>query len=288
MSAVMHPVDGDPVLRYHVLRAALDQFSRGPDELAPDDYAQVCRRADRSYELEALVLSSPEASGVSIPDEQVESALATVAARYPGSDAFLADLRRNGLDRDALRDALHRELLFDSVMQRVAASGAAIHEIDLRLFYEMHRERFETPELRVTRHILVTINPDYVENTAAAAMSRMREIERRLGGRASRFADLASRYSECPSAMEGGRLGDIRRGVLYPQLDAALFRMAEGELSPTIETEAGLHILYCEKIKPTKRVPFSRAAPRIRAVLEERRRRNCQKAWLSGLRGRTD
>lgn len=284
MSAVMHQADGGPALRYHVLRAALERFSRGPAELAPEEYAQVCRTANRSYELESLVLSSSEAKGTIIPDGQVESALATVASRYAGTDEFLVDLERNGLDRDGLRDALHRELLFDSVMQRVAARGAAINEIDVRLFYEMHRDRFETPEVRVARHILITINPDYVENTAVAAMSRMQEVERKLAGRASRFADLAGRYSECPSAMEGGRLGDIRRGVLYPELDAALFRMAQGGLSPIIETEAGLHILYCEKIRPAKRVPFSKAAPRARAVLEQRRRRNCQKAWLSELR----
>ena len=50
-----------------------------------------------------------------------------------------------------------------------------------------------------------------------------------------------------------------------------------------IETEVGLHILLCEKIKPGKRTSFSKAAPQIRTLLEERRRRNCQKAWLAEL-----
>ena len=40
--------------------------------------------------------------------------------------------------------------------------------------------------------------------------------------------------------------------------------MKEGEISPVIETEVGLHILLCEKIKPGKRTSFSKAAPQMK------------------------
>lgn len=274
---------GNPEFSYHLLRFALEQFSRNPGELAPDQYLQVRQRADKSYQLESLVLSSPEAEGLVIPGDQVDTALATVAGRYTDEHEFLADLEANGLDPMGLRRALHRELLFDAVMQRVAAKSASINEIDVRLFYEMHRERFELPELRVARHILITINSDYIENSEVAAMSRMQQLAEKLNQRANRFADMARRHSECPTAMEGGKLGEIRRGTLYPELDAELFRMEEGEISPIIESEVGLHILLCEKIRPAKRIPFSKAAPQVRPLLEQRRRRNCQKAWLAEL-----
>ena len=88
--------------------------------------------------------------------------------------------------------------------------------------------------------------------------------------------------------MDGGKLGEVKRGTLYAELDAQLFAMQEGEISPIIESEIGLHILLCEKIKPAKRTPFSKAAPKIREVLEERRRRNCQKARLTALQQRCD
>ncbi len=273
----------DKAFNYHLLRNALDQYSRNVAELDAAQRQQVQQKADRSYQLESLVLGSSESEGLVIPQDQIDTAIAEVASRYAGDEEFLLDLQANGLDAESLRIALQRELMFDAVMQRVGAKSADVNDIDARLFYEMHSERFESPELRTARHVLITINPDYIENTRIAATSRMQVIVERLRGRANRFHDIARRHSECPTAMEGGKLGEIRRGTLYPELDAELFRMQEGQISDIVETEVGLHILLCEKIKPGKRTPFSKAQAKIRAILEERCRYNCQKAFLTEL-----
>ena len=168
-------------------------------------------------------------------------------------------------------------------MQRVGAKAPDINEIDLRLFYEMHSDRFEIPEARRARHILISINPEFQENTRSAALARAEALTAKLRARRNRFSDLARRFSECPTAMEGGKLGEVRRGTLYPELDDALFNLAEGDISEIVESELGFHILLCEKIKAGRRTPFSKAAPRIREILEARRRRNCQKAFLAQL-----
>ncbi|MCG8080043.1 MAG: nitrogen fixation protein NifM, partial [Candidatus Thiodiazotropha taylori] len=168
----------------------------------------------------------------------------------------------------------------------VASRGADINDLDIQLFYEMHHDRFQTPETRIARHILITINPDFPENTRSAAYSRMEKVIEKLAGRVNRFDQFAKRYSECPTAMEGGKLGEISRGQLYEALDAELFNMQLDEISPIVESDMGLHILYCEKIKPAKRVPLSKAAPRIREILTERQRRNCQKSWLNSLQAK--
>jgi peptidyl-prolyl cis-trans isomerase C len=59
--------------------------------------------------------------------------------------------------------------------------------------------------------------------------------------------------------------------------------MDEDEISPVVESEMGFHILYCEQIKPAKRIPYNKVKSRIREILLERNRRNCQKAWLAEL-----
>ena len=113
--------------------------------------------------------------------------------------------------------------------------------------------------------------------------TRMERLAEKLSGRTNRFADFARRHSECPTAMEGGKLGEVKQGQLYPELDRALFQMAEGEISPIIETGIGFHILLCERIKPGKPIPLSKVEARIREILEQNRRRNCQKAWIARL-----
>jgi peptidyl-prolyl cis-trans isomerase C len=288
MTALEQPGQLAPEFSYHMLRNALDRFKRNLVELEPNEYQAVYRSASKSYELESLVLASPEAEGVVVPEAQIKASMDEVASRYASAREFLRDLETNGLDKDGLRRALHRELLFDGVMQRVSSKAAAINDIDVRLFYEMHHERFESPETRQARHILITINPAYPENTRHAAEQRMQQVVDKLRGRSNRFADMARRFSECPTAMDGGQLGEIRRGMLYPGLDKVLFAMAEQQISPIVETEIGLHVVLCDKIKPARRIPLSKAEPRIRGILDERRRRNCQKAWLNGLKPRRD
>jgi parvulin-like peptidyl-prolyl isomerase len=110
------------------------------------------------------------------------------------------------------------------------------------------------------------------------------QLRERAGGLAKRFAALARQYSECPTALEAGRLGEVRRGQLYPELDALLFRLPEGQVGGPVETELGFHILWCERIHHQKTLAFQRVRESIRQVLVERRRRDCQKAWLANLR----
>lgn len=282
MSAVMSKAA--PGYQYHLLRGALERFSKNLAELDDGQLAEARRQADKTYGLESLVLASAEAGEVVIPPEQVDVAFAEVASRYADPSALGADLEANGLSEDRLRQALHRELVFDSVMQRVAAKRLIVSEIDARLYYEFHNEKFSVPEQRRARQILITVNEDYAENVRQAAQSRIDKIAAKLKRSPNRFADQARKHSECPSALEGGRLGEIRRGQLFPQLDAALFSMPEGTVSDVIETEVGFHLLLCEKVIAARSIPFSSAEPRIRALLDERNQRNCQKAYLNQLR----
>jgi len=287
--------------RYHLLRAAQERYQRNPSALDPDQGIEARRQADKTFDLEDLVLSAPEARGLVISETQLDAALAEIAGRYPdpallardgqyprgarsGPWEFAEDLARNGLDETVLRRALQRELAFDAVMARVAARAPSIGDLDLRLFYELHRDRFTRPERRTVRQILITVNEDFAENRTAEALTRIERLADRLAGRVQRFGALARRHSECPSAMEDGRLGTVARGQLYPELDAALFALAEGEVSAVVGSELGFHLLWCEKIHPALSLPFNRVRDQVREVCEGRQRRNCQKAWIAQLR----
>ena len=100
--------------------------------------------------------------------------------------------------------ALRRELTFDAVMQRIAAGHVPIAETDERLFYELHRDRFTAPEQRTARHILITINDDYSENTRSAARARLEAIAEKLradsAAAATRFNALRAKPGATPNA----------------------------------------------------------------------------------------
>jgi peptidyl-prolyl cis-trans isomerase C len=276
--------------RYHLLRAATERFQLNLAALAPEQRAAAEAQAAQTFALEERVLGAREATEVVIADSTVEQSLTEVAGRFADPDEFHADLARNGLDAAALRLALRRELTFDAVMRRVGSRHATVTETDARLFYELHGDRFQAPERRSVRHILITVNDDFAENTRDAARARAEELAGRLAKSTDdpihRFARLARRHSECPTATQDGKLGDIVRGQLYPEVDAALFALPEGAVSEPVESEMGFHILLCERIQPAGTLPFMQVKDRIRSALIKRRSREAQRAWLDELRER--
>jgi peptidyl-prolyl cis-trans isomerase C len=273
-----------PEFSYHLLRNALNDYGKNLEQLEPDEYGRVYQKATKSYELESLVIAAPETEDIVIPDEQLSWSVANIAARYDSREDYLHDLKANGLDETSLRHSLYRELMFDAVMQLVASGSPAVSDTQVQHYYETHPEGHVQPELRSARHILITVNPEFPENTKDAALARMEKVAEKLVGNADGFAELAKGHSECPTAMEAGKLGELKQGQLYPELDAVLFSMQEGEVSQIIESEMGFHILLCEKIRPGKHISFAEAESKIRSTLEERSRRSCQKEWLAGLR----
>ncbi len=266
---------------YHLLRNALNSFHKNLSELNSDEHQQIYQKAVTTFDLEQLVIHAPEAMDVVIPDAQIEHAFNEVASRYSDDKEFFHDLQLNGLDENSLRTALYRELLFDTVMQRVSIDIPEITDLDVHLFYEMHQQQFVLTEKRTTRHILITINPEFAENTEAMALQRITEIKQKLAGQVEQFA---KRYSECPTALEGGKLGEIQRGQLYPELDTVLFQMRVQQISDPIKTRIGYHLLFCEAIKHGKHLPLSEVTGRIREILQTRYRRHHQREWLNQLK----
>ena len=273
-------------LAYLILKTAHGLFHRGPRDLADAERRQVETLARRQHRLETLVLSASEARDVVVPRATLEAAYAEIRGRYPDEVDFLNDLADNGLDPVSLLESLGRELKVDAVLDKEGSRAAQVSDIDVELYYHYHPEQFTRPETRRARHILITVNEDMPENTRARARERIDAIAVRLAREPRRFGEQALKHSECPSAMNGGLLGDARRGQLYPELDALLFAMEAGEIGPVTESPMGFHILLCEHIQPAGLVPLHQVKAKIRGMLETRRRQTCQKAWLKRLGAR--
>lgn len=276
----------DASIAWHLLQVAQEKFASVPAALDSEKHQQASRIARKKMQIEQVVLASPEAAGVILGQGMVEASLDEIRARYADSDEMEAALQAAGLDEEGLREAITRELLVEQVLQRVSAGVTPVTEVDARLYYYMHPDEFQRPEVRTARHILITINPDFPENQRDAALQRIQLIASRIDRKPHRFAEQALKHSECPTSLNGGLLGNVVRGNLYPELEKILFALPQGHLSEVVESPLGFHLLLCETIHPAREVTFDEVLPTLRELLDARQRQRFQRSWLeTTLRG---
>lgn len=273
----------DSGVAYLALKAAQKLYSKVPAALQPAEFERVQNMAQQQHKLEARVLVAPEARDVMVPPSTVEAAMQEICGRYPSQEEFVGDLANNGLSEANFAIALEREMKVEAILEKVGTQAAKISDMDVELYYQYHPEQFRRPETRLARHILITINETISENTRDAAGKRIATIQARLAKEPQRFEEQALKHSECPTALDGGKLGDLPRGKLFPELDKALFELKAGEVSGVLESELGFHILRCDTITEAGVLGYDQAKLHIRKLMEQKRKRVCQQAWMKQL-----
>ncbi len=275
--------EATPGVAYLALKAAQKLYGKATDELQGGEFERIQALAQRQHEIETRVLAAAEARDVVVPPSTLAAAMAEIRGRYSDEEEFAADLARNGLDATGFAAALEREMKVEAILEKVGTQAASVSDMDVELYYQYHPEQFRRAETRLVRHILITINDGIAENVRAEARKRIDAIAARLAKEPQRFEEQALKHSECPTALDGGRLGDLPRGKLFPQLDQALFGLKAGEVSGVIESELGFHVLRCDAITEAGVLGLDQARQHIRKLLEQKRKRACQQAWIKQL-----
>ena len=267
---------------YLELKLAWELFHKAPDTLSEPERDRLAEIARKQDTIEHRILASAKAANVVVPATTLRSRLAEIRKRYPSEEEFLRDMEHSELTEATLAEAVERDLRVESILEMVASATPAVSAVDAEIYYRLHPEAFDRPEARRLRHILITFNNDQEKAKAAAQLEKLRSTEKT----AEKFAAAALKYSQCPTAVDGGKLGVVKRGQLYEALEPRAFALTEGEISEVLESPIGLHILRCDEVFPSGMLPFAEARDRIIERLTDKRRREAQKEWINSLTAR--
>ena len=144
-------------------------------------------------------------------------------------------------------------------------------EDELRKAYAEEAARYTRPEKRRASHILIAVAANAAKEEVERAQGRIRELERQARAGAD-FAALAGKHSQDPdSAAKGGDLGEIGRGVLPKELEAAIYVLRPGAISQPVRTEFGFHLAKLTGFTPEARKPLHEARKELTDLVRKRR-----------------
>jgi peptidyl-prolyl cis-trans isomerase C len=136
---------------------------------------------------------------------------------------------------------------------------------ECRRYYDSHPARFRAGDLVEAAHILFALT---ARVPPGALRARAAEVHAAARREPQRFAELAREYSNCPSAAQGGALGQLGRGDCVPEFERALFEgEALGVLPGLVDTRYGFHVVLVARRIPGKAVPFDAVRERIAETL---------------------
>lgn len=245
--------------------------------------------------LERMILAEiqwqmAEKTGIKTPDEAVNQAVASIARRNNMRlDDFIAAVQAEGVDYQALREDIRRDLSIEQLRQREVARRIVVteREIDNQLESKSAPEaggesadakRAVIAETHA-RHILM--RPSVVMDDAKirATMSRVRN--ELIGG--ADFAALAKQYSDDATADQGGDLGWLASGTTVPEFQQAMDALEPGQISEPFRSRFGWHLV--QVIERRDRDATDEAErDQARQRVYQRKLEEATQAWLRRLR----
>lgn len=217
---------------------------------------------------ESDILAEAQNHSAETPGEALmEAARALVIRELLWQEAKLKNTRSQPIrDEDGKtetrKDAAIRALIDAEVVVPVAS------EDECKRFYENNPERCKSETIYEARHILIPVRSDD-DRAWENALDNADGALSILSSNPEKFGELAREVSECPSAKNGGNLGQLSSGSTVPEFEAALQEMQSGSISAApVTTRFGYHIIALDRRIDGEVLPFETIETRLRAWLE--------------------
>ena len=202
-------------------------------------------------------------------------------------ELLLQEARRLAIAAQPLSDGDgRRETDEEAIIRGLIEREVTVPEPDdetCRRYYDRNGARFRSPDIYEASHILFAALASNraahakAHEDAAAVLAELRE-------QPSRFAELAQAHSRCPSAAQGGNLGQITAGQTTPEFEQALIALSPGQLCEApVATRYGFHVIRLDRKHGGRMLPFEVVAGRIADYLRASVRRRADAQYIARL-----
>ncbi|MBI5182536.1 MAG: peptidylprolyl isomerase [Nitrospirae bacterium] len=225
-----------------------------------------------------LQLQIARQRNITINQKEVDTALEDIKARnaLPDDEALKRALAMENLTLEQYKKELTEQITIMRLVSREIRSNIVISETEIKGYYEENKNEYAVLEEVRLRVILFKEKDDVEMNKAMDVLNQIKN--------GADFADIARRYSEDPTAKDGGDIGFIKKGQMLPEFEKTALSLKNGEVSDIIKTPSGYYLIKVEDRKEAAHIPFEKVKEDIERKLYEKKGDTLYDEWLKDLR----
>jgi peptidyl-prolyl cis-trans isomerase SurA len=287
VSGIAVLVNDEPITTYDLAKEqeALKSGMADASSLAtPSAMAQLRQAALDSLVNKKLIAQKVKELDIKVSDEEVRQAIEDVKKTNNITEENLrAALAARGISFDEYKAQLKEQLERLRLISLEVRSKIQVSKKEIQDYYAAHAGSFQVDEAFHARQIFFSIPAGATEDQQKMIKEKAEKVllEAKAG---ADFAELAKKYSDDPSAKEGGDLGFLKKGELLPEFENALTTMKAGDVSGLIRTAAGIHIIKLEELRAGKQQNVDAAMREVEDLLYKQKSEERFSQWLDGLR----
>jgi peptidyl-prolyl cis-trans isomerase SurA len=244
LDRVVAIVDEDVVLeselseRLQSIMARLKtQYSQLPEE------AVLRKQVLEQLIVERIEVGLAKRYEIKVEEEEINESIENVKQKNKWNQAQLeADLSRQGLTLQGLREQMHNEIVISHLQQGVINSRLKISPQEIDNFLASSDGKFATSPDYHIGHILISVTSSADQEAIATAEKKAQDIYQKLQAGAD-FAQLAIAHSNDQSALDGGDIGWRKLAQLPELFGNQVSALKVGQASAPFRSGAGFHIL---------------------------------------------
>lgn len=208
---------------------------------------RIVQEVFRNMVTEKLILAKADQDSITVSDEDVNKQLdyriKSMVEQF-GSEKNLEEAY--GLTvakiKSILKDDIKKKMKVEKMKQKKFGYGIKVTRSEVLDFYQKYRDSIpDVPETYELYEIMRI--PSLTEEAKSFARDKAKQLLDSLKNGAD-FSELAKKYSDdSASAVLGGDLGRVKKGVFVKEFEDAAFLLKPGEISDIVETEFGFHII---------------------------------------------
>jgi peptidyl-prolyl cis-trans isomerase SurA len=200
----------------------------------------------------------------------------------PDMEALEKAVTSQGMNWDDFKGNIRNRILTQEVIRSEVGKHITITHEEATRYYEEHKKDYVRPEQVALRAIEVK-----TEGKKDAELPELKAKAQKLHDRVKEgedFSELAKRFSDGPTAKQGGFLGVYKRGELNKELEDMVFKMKKNEMTDVIDTKQGYLVMQVLEHYEEGEQPFNKVENEIMDHLYSERMEPALRDYLKTLR----